>query len=438
MGHPERDNVYRGLAARTQREHRIPSLVAAAHANGEELAVEAIGVADVGEGLDGGPDVQYRIGSITKTFTAALVVSLSVEGTLGLDDRVEEHIEGTPFGRVTIGQLLSHSGGLQREPLTPMWQTFVGPDEAELAASLPESELVAVPGSKWHYSNLGYAVLGQIVRQATGEDCATLVQRRFLDPLGLTRTSWCSMVPAAVGYRVDPYQDLLHVEPDMDQRAAGMGGQMWSTTADLLGWAAALMGQRPEVLAGDVVEAMHTLRVMVDLENWTQGWGLGLILTRAHGRIYAGHTGAVPGFGAALITDRKAGLVVAVLGNAMNPGALGTLALDWARHAGHAIAAMPEPEPWGPGQPCPPELLGVLGSWWFEAGEIVFSWRAGSLQADLVATPDGSTIFVEEGSDRFRAVEGREAGELLVIERDEEGSPRSLIWATYPYTRTPR
>lgn len=147
-----------------------------------------------------------------------------------------------------------------------MWQTFVGPTEAELAASLPESRLVADPGQRWHYSNLGYAILGQIVRQVTGDTCETLIGKRFIEPLNLTRTSWQAVAPSAAGYRVDPYQDVLHEEPDMQQHAAGMGGQMWSTTDDLIEWAQALMGLRPAVLDPAVVDKMHVVRVIVDPE----------------------------------------------------------------------------------------------------------------------------------------------------------------------------
>ncbi len=157
------------LVAEWQPAKRLPSLVAGVSVGGELVCSAAVGTADANQDSPIAVATQYRIGSVTKTFTASLVVSLAAEGVFCLGDRVGEHIDGTRLERVTIAQLLSHSGGVQREPVTPMWQTFVGPTEQELAESLPSSELVAEPGAGWHYSNLGYAILGQIVGQTTGE-----------------------------------------------------------------------------------------------------------------------------------------------------------------------------------------------------------------------------------------------------------------------------
>ena len=237
--------------------------------------------------------------------------------------------------------------------------------------------------------------------------------------------------------RVDPYQDVLHPEPDMDQRAAGMGGQMWSTAGDVVTWAQALMGRRPDVVAPDVVEAMHTLRVMVDPE-WSQGWGLGLILTRRGDRVLAGHTGAMPGFSAALAFDRSTGAAAVVLANTMAATGIRDLALRFVELAIDHHVELPEPEPWVPAGPCPPDLAGVLGPWWSESGQTVFSWRADALEAELVDGLGGRSVFERLGPDEFRVIEGRELGERLVVHRGDGGAVASLEWATYPYTRQPR
>ncbi len=380
-------------------------------------------------------DIQYRIGSITKTFTAALVLRLAEDGVLGLGDRVGEHLESTPFGEVTVRQLLSHSGGLQREAVGPMWQTFEGPTESELVASLPEAELIAAPGRRWHYSNLGYAVIGLLVREATGQSCEELINSTFVDPLGLARTSWAAVELAAKGYRVDPYQDVLHPEPAMDQRAAGAGGQMWSTATDLITWSKVLMGCRPDILSTDAVDEMHTLQAMVDTEDWRRGWGLGLALIRTGGRVWSGHTGAVPGFAAALLMDRLTESSVVLLTNTMDAKALDELALE----IGEMILPARAPaESWRPSEACPPEIAPLLGSWWFEAGQVDFSWRGDRLEAELPGVLGSRSVFVREGADRFRVIEGREFGEVLIVHRDPGGEAEWIEWATYPYTRQPR
>ena len=97
------------------------------------------------------------------------------------------------------------------------------------------------------------------------------------------------------------------------------------------------------------------------------------------------------------------------------------------------------PAPWRPGPPCPPELRGVLGRWWSEAEETVFTWRDGHLWAHLAAAPETSqTVFGRLGPDLYQAVTGRLRGEQLVVKRGDDGVVRQLTWATYPHTVAPR
>jgi CubicO group peptidase (beta-lactamase class C family) len=241
-----------------------------------------------------------------------------------------------------------------------------------------------------------------------------------------------------VGYRVDPYADLVHVEPDMDQAAIGVGGQLWSSVPDLLAWGWALAGGAPDVVSRWVVESMHTLQVMVDTSTWTSGWGLGLILERRGERLRAGHTGAMPGFVSALSFDRDTGTVAVALSNA-------TRGADVAAVAGELVdelatsASAPEPVSWSPMTHLPSELEGILGRWWSEADETVFTWRAGALYARLLSAPaSAETRFERIGLDEFRAVAGRFTGERLTVSRDPAGNVSGLVWATYPFRRTPR
>lgn len=428
----------RERAVREQVRGRVPSVVLGAARRGDEVGVAGAGLADVEAGVAAVGPVPYRIGSITKTFTAAVVLSLVEDGAIGLDDRVEERLSGTPFGAVTVRALLSHSGGLQREVPGEMWESMQGPDGRELRSALGRAELVDRPGARWHYSNLGYAVLGQIVERVTGTDCSAVIDERLVGPLGLSSTTWSRPVGAAVGYRVDPHADLVHREPVMDQAAAGVGGQLWSTARDLLVWGDALAGGAPEIVAPAVVEAMHTLQVMVDLSGWTSGWGLGLILERRGDRLVAGHTGAMPGFLSALSVDRQTRSVAVALSNATRGAAVGALA---AAVVDDLVASAPEPvpEPWTPVEEVPAELAGVLGNWWSEADETVFSWSAGALHARLTSARAGSeTRFERLDPDRYRAVAGRFRGERLTIRRGESGEVTGLEWATYPFTRAPR
>jgi CubicO group peptidase (beta-lactamase class C family) len=415
---------------------RVPSLTVGVGVEGVPLAVASVGYADVENSISATGESSYRIGSITKTFTAALALVLVEQAELHLDSPVSRYLPGTPFGRLPVRMLLSHSSGLQREAPTDMWQTMHGPSRTELRELFQHAELVADPGERWHYSNLGYAVLGQIIEEITGQPCDTSITETLLDPLGLSRTSWTPPSNAVVGYRLDPHIDAVHREPVMDQASIGVGGQMWSTPDDLLRWGHVLGGGDATVLPVAVVEKMHTLQVMVDTVGWTRGWGLGLILERRHGRIVAGHTGAMPGFQSALMLDRGAELAVVVLANVTRGIKVTDLALEVLEMA--AAARQPKPtQPWHPAQPCPQHIQPVLGSWWSEADEVILRWERDGLHATLVSDPvAGRTRFIEEAPGRFRAVEGRLQGELLEIDQTSGGV--EMRWATYPLTRTPR
>lgn len=442
-GDPVQDLIetVRHRAMREWTDHRLPSLVVAIGRAGQVLHVEAAGLADLGTRTPAQPTTQYRLGSITKTFTAAVVLLLAERGQLDLDVSIEAYVPATPLGRATVRQLLAHCGGVQREAPGPMWATMQGPDDTELLASLSTAEMVARPGERWHYSNLGYALLGQVVDRVTGTPCARFIDDEIVKPLGLSHTTWRPSPTAATGYRLDPYQDLAHIEPVMDQGSVGVGGQLWSTAADIVVWADALTGGVPDVLPGPVTRAMHTLQVMTDGEHWTRGWGLGLILEPTDQGIVSGHTGAMPGFLAALTMQQRTRTAVVAMANVTRGVCLAGLATDLLVHA---LGVWPGDKDAEDGRaasatPAPAHIDGVLGRWWSEAEETVFSWRANALSARLTAEPlAGDSNFTMEGPDRFRASSGRFQGEQLFVRRGEDGTVIELEWATYPFTRTPR
>ena len=216
--------LFDGRAAAAQTEGRVPSVVMGVARSGSVVGFGAAGSADVERGCAASEQMPYRIGSITKTFTAAAVLGLMQDKTLELDAPVSSYLAGTPFGEVPLRLLLAHRGGVQREAPGDMWESMRGPDSRTLRRVLPRAELVDRPGARWHYSNLGYALLGLVVEEVTGESCSALIDRRLIAPLGLSATVWDRPGGAACGYRVDPYADVVHREPDMDQGAVGVGG----------------------------------------------------------------------------------------------------------------------------------------------------------------------------------------------------------------------
>ncbi len=437
MSAPEalREELARKLSV-AQAEQRMPSVSASVFRGDELVWQEALGLADVEESTAATPDTQYRIGSITKTFTAVGILQLRDAGKLSLDDPLTKHLPESSHGP-TLGRMLAHSSGLQREPPGEIWETLQAPSREELLAGTANAEQVLEPGSWWHYSNLAFALLGEVVARAHGGTWEDALQANILDPLGLTRTTPAPADGAAGGYFVEPYSDAVRLEPDPDLGGAGALGKLWSTTGDLARWGAFLAAGDDRVLAASTLEEMSHVRAMVDHEGWKLAWGTGLELYRRDDHVFVGHGGAMPGHLAALVVNRKTKFGAAVLTNTGAGASSEKLALDLAVAAIEALPAAADL--WQSGEPAPPEIEPLLGRWWVEGSEIVLSWRKGRLEAKLVDGAPGrdTSYFEPEGDDRFRSVEGRERGELLRVVRNEDGSIEKLYFATYPLRRDP-
>jgi CubicO group peptidase (beta-lactamase class C family) len=425
------------LVREAQSEQRIPSISAAAIGNGEIVWQEALGFADVNGLREARPDTQYRVGSITKTFTAAAVLQLRDAGELDLEDPLSEHVPAAAHGP-TLRRLLTHLSGLQREMPGYVWETLEFPDRAGLVAGLADAEQVLRPGARWHYSNLAFALLGEVVARRSGLEYEDYVRERLLAPLGLERTTFEQTQPAANAYLVEPYADAVRPEQNVIKGAFAAAGSLWSTTGDLCRWGTFLVEGSEGVLARETVEEMRRFQSMADLEQWKLGWGLGVALMREGDRIFVGHGGAMPGFlaGLAVSPEERSGAVVLV-----NSGA-GVKIEDLTRKlAVKAADAYPsEPEPWQAMEAVPPELEPLLGRWWTEGTELTLSVRQGRLELRDPTAPQSlpPSVFAPVGDNRFRGVSGPEEGELLEVVRDGSGQVTKLYWATYPLTREPR
>ena len=262
------------LLATAQAEQRMPSVSACVFRDGEAIWERVLGVADVASARPATGDDVYRIGSITKTFTAVLIMQLFEAGRIDLEAPLRTYLPEAPVG-ATVRMALSHLSGVQREPPGEIWESMQPPSREELIAGLEDAELVLRPGELWHYSNLVFALLGEIVMRVTGESYADVLQRRILDPLGLTRTSLRPAAPRASPYYVDPFADAVHDEPDPEvTESTGAAGWLWSTAADLARWGMFLAEGNDAVLPKQVSIAWLGSR-----RWWTRNagaWGGGL------------------------------------------------------------------------------------------------------------------------------------------------------------------
>jgi CubicO group peptidase (beta-lactamase class C family) len=426
---PETNRRIDEIAARAQAGGRTPSLALAVVRDRAVLHNACVGEHPV-------PDAktQYRIGSITKTLTATLVMQLRDEGFFALDDLLYRHLPGTSIGGVTLRQLLGHVSGLQREPDGPWWERNTGGDVDKLLADLGYDKLAGPPFRRYHYSNLAYGLLGAVLQRVTGETWSNLVGKRVLDPLGMKRTTYHPMEPFARGYVVHALDGSMHEEPRLDAGAMASAGQLWSTVTDMAKWAAFLTDPAPAVLPRETVDEMCAPVVISDLESWTRGYGLGLRLYRVGERVFVGHGGSMPGYHAQLVVHRRSRLGVIAFANSY--GLTGTHLRDVALSAlTAAVEAEPSvPAPWSPPAQPTGELATLVGRWWWMGREFEITADGEALE---MSGPDYRSRFVREAPDHWRGVAGEDEGEVLFILRDTDGNPERLDIATFVFSRNP-
>lgn len=402
---------------RVQAEGRLPSVVAA--------TVQAGALTWAGIAGDGGAiDAQYRIGSLTKTFTAVLVLQCRDDGLLGLDDPLGTYLPESGYGAATLRALLGHSSGMQAEPVGPWWERSPGGGVAQLLTANDGSGQVLAPGQAFHYSNLAFALLGEVVSRLRGAPWAELVVDRLLAPLALSRTSYLPAGEHAQGYSVGHFAGTLTREPHTDTGAMAPAGQLWSTLADVARWLDFLATGHPDVLGAETLAEMSRPAPFAE-------YGLGLRRLAYGDRTLVGHTGSMPGFLATAFVDPETRVGVVALSNATIGVRTDQLALDLLRGA--------EPyhgERWSPSGEIPERVRELLGLWFWGNTAHELRWSNQLLE---LRTLDDSALadrFVVE-ADRIRGVEGYLLGETLVVERDPEGQLTAWECATFRFTRAP-
>jgi len=415
------------MVAHTQAHGRVPALVAGVVRDGALAHVS--GTTE--------PDIQYRIGSITKTMTAALVLMLRDEGRLALDDPLPRHLPGTAVGDVTLRQLLGHAAGLQREPEGDWWERSAGQELDAFLVDVTGDKVAYPPYRGYHYSNLGYGLLGAVLTRVTGQSWADLLTERLLAPLGMRRTTYEPTEPYARGYVVHPWHGTLREEPRHDAKAMAPAGQLWSTVDDLARWAAFLTDPDPSLLAPRTVAEMCAPVVLSDLESWTAGHGLGVELWRRGDRVYIGHTGSMPGYLAVLAVHRASRTGVVAFANAYT--LYGTTIAEFGQDLLTTVLDRePAPAvPWRPAaSPPPAEVAPLCGDWWWMGRRFAASWD-GELVVTPLTRPGPPWRFVPEGRDRWRGVSGMNDGEILRVRRDAGDAIVALDIATFVFTRQP-
>lgn len=419
--------------ATEQSHQRLPSVVAGLVRDGQLVWNGAAGTHD---GRAGGSlptaDTQYRLGSISKTFVAVEILRLRDAGQLTLADQIGLHLPDLiEFGHVTIAQLLSHTSGLQAESNGSWWERSAGITWDELMAS--HVGLRFAPGTTHHYSNVGYAVLGELIARLRGTPWTDAVRIGILEPLGMSRTTPQPVEPAAPGLAVHPLADLVHIEPTPDAVSMSPAGQLWSTVQDMAAWCAFVAGKTGDVVDPATLEEMFRPVAVVDTPQapWTVAHALGWQVWNTGDRRFGGHGGSMPGFLAQLRVDLTSGDGLVLLTNATSGlGTAGVDLLDLLRER-EPVA----PKPWS-ADAAQSDRLDLTGAWF---------WGTATFTASVA--PDGIVVLGEPGQGRgarFRpegdghiGLDGYYRGEPLTIDRDASGRPVRLVVASFVFTRTP-
>ncbi|MGO4632346.1 serine hydrolase domain-containing protein [Streptomyces sp. 2RAF24] len=429
----ERALLHRVAVAQT--EGRSPSFAAGVVREGETVWFGSRSCVD---GHAPEADTQYRIGSITKVFTAVLVMRLRDEGLLSLDDPLEKHLKGTGVGEVTIAQLLGHSAGLAAETPSPWWERTPGTVRPELADVLGEQPRRHPAGRLHHYSNPGYTLLGSLVEALRGVSWEEALRTEILEPLGLRRTTARPVAPHAGGFAVHPWADVMLPEPAQDLGIMAPAGQLWSTVGDLCRFGAFLAEGDGRVLARASVEEMRVPAAPPAAGDGESGYGLGLQLLRKDGRTLVGHTGSLPGFVACLWVSVEDGLAAVALANATSGPLTALVAADLVRIVAEAEPRLPEPWRPLPEAEVDEELLALTGPWYW--GTYAYGLRVGAgrgvtleplrgvgRRATFRALPEGGWI----------GLDGYYAGETLRAVRRPDGSVSHLDLGSFVFTREP-
>jgi len=413
------------MLAHEQATGRLPSLVGGLVRDGE--LVWDGGVSALPD-LVPGPDVQYRIGSITKTLVAVLVLQLR-------GDRLDRHLPGIAYGDRTLRDLLAHATGMHSEPAGPWWERSPGVSFGDLAAALDDADPPFAPGVTFHYSNTAFALLGEVVARLRGASWWDEVSRRVLQPLGMSRTSYLPRPPHATGWSVHHFAGTLTEEPAHDAGAMAPAGQVWSTVADLARYADFLLRGHDEVLPRATLDEMATPQSATRPGAMASAHGLGFQIVRGGSGMTYGHTGSMPGFLAGLFVDpvRRTGAVL--LAN-------GTTGLRCDRLAVELLEALESaegtvPTPWVPSPSVPPAVAEVLGVWHWGNTAFGFSWDRGEVAVSRLGTGVRAHTFVPCADGSFLGTSGYHHGERLQVVRNEDGSVNHLVCETFVYTRTP-
>ena len=302
------------VAQAALQQQGIPGMTVAVAKKGTMLYVQGYGVSDLTTHQTTQPSVLFEIGSITKQFTAALIMKLQEQGHLHVDDSISTYLPEYNFpSAITLRMMLTHTSGLADFTNFPQLGDWVrhGVSEATVLTAVSQAPLQFQPGTQYAYSNSNFFALGSIIEKLTAQSYAADLDRYIFKPLGLSNTFY-ALPPSsqsAAGYT----NNGSGLVPAIlwDRSAAFAAGALSSNVYDLITWDNAL-------LSGKVVSPA-SFKAMTTSSGFAMpgggSYGFGLALATVGNRPVIWHNGQIGGFTAETAVFLDSGFAVVVLTN---------------------------------------------------------------------------------------------------------------------------
>jgi CubicO group peptidase (beta-lactamase class C family) len=375
---------------------------------GEPVYAKGFGMADRDAKSVPTANTTFRIGSVTKQFTAAAILELQEQGKLSVHDTVRQHLPNYPEGdRITVHQLLTHTSGVWSYTSDIEWMKTdaATPHTTEqMVATFKDKPLDFEPGEKFSYSNSGYVLLGAIVEAASGQSYADFVEKEIFAAAGLTRTTYGddpALGDVAKGYVIGR-DERIEPASKIDMSVPHGAGAIRSTANDLVKWHAALTGD--EILSAESKGQLYR----PEQANYAYGW----VVTKVGEHTRIGHNGGINGFSSFYARLPDEDIVV----------------VAWTNHEGFALDPLGEAVVrFAVGEPVPPH----------EETPVVEMDRAvakrstgGYVMTDEARQRAAEVGLPPEVVDSLEAFELRFEGEALMLE--PIGQPSFRVFASGP------
>jgi CubicO group peptidase (beta-lactamase class C family) len=294
--------------------HEIPGVSLAVLRKGKIILLKSYGFANVEHQVPIKPSTIFQSGSIGKQFTAAVVMILVQENKLALDDKISKYFPDAPprWKDITVWHLLTHTSGLGDYPADI--DLRLDYTEEQYFESFKKAPLDFAAGSNWNYSNVGYVILGMLIRKVTGKYYGDVLQERVFKPVGMTTArviSEADIVPnRAAGYHLvnGRLKNQAWVSPSTNSTA---DGSLYLSILDLAKWDAALYANQP--LTQSSREKIWTPAKLTN--GTTKDYGFGWHLAELHCRRMVFHGGAWQGFKSFIVRFLDTDLTIIFLAN---------------------------------------------------------------------------------------------------------------------------